>query len=693
MRTKNRLGKIMFNVIIGAGPAGLYAAIQFHRAGLRNIIIYDPRAGVYTRPGHISAQTFYEATKAISNTFKTNSSIFELLSQTRPIKTYHIKDLERTLYKTVQQLGIRIEKKSFLRLHQDNNAPGVIVLNNESGLEETVPADYVFDCTGSKRMVVSSVNCIVPSSPFKFIDLVDLPIKHHFIAYVKMEKMDMERFSNAYLFPKPTNTTSYVNAILKLRALGWMELVYPRCYGAPFGKDKICLYMHAPVNLQEKDYHQWIQTVLECYTTPIRFESLAPSRKYPSKPRFNAFTINAQALQTMSYKNAQLPTIVALGDAQIDFDYALAHGILDGIKRTDSLLKSIEILNGKIVYFDSSDYSAEIDKQLRNHKIAIINAAKTLKQSFNQAIESAQLQLNKVIKTSLNQEVKQQLSQIINELDARQCYIKSMQKLAEINAQTIPLKMNTLLMLHHDLFKALELPLFFEKEIEATRNALKQLAVHWKESGTAHYKKKEYTDAAKAYKNALEIYHLSFFQDQFNVEMIQLYSNLSITNNMTKCFTEAMAAAKIALDLIHKNPEKTVAALQEKIIFNYIKALCAQGHERLVNALNETAIRLHIEAKTLFDTYEGMLTNKDTCKQLVTLIDDLEQRIAETIIILPIIADETPQNRELTVPTTQLHAPPMDSGALKNVSFFSIAPPKIQEDKTDVYKCSSFVVS
>ena len=37
-------------VIIGAGPAGLYAAIKLRLAGIRDLVIYDPRAGNYTRP-------------------------------------------------------------------------------------------------------------------------------------------------------------------------------------------------------------------------------------------------------------------------------------------------------------------------------------------------------------------------------------------------------------------------------------------------------------------------------------------------------------------------------------------------------------------------------------------------------------------------------------------------------------------
>ena len=39
--------------IIGAGPAGLYAALKAKQAGLDHVTILDIREGHYTRPGSI----------------------------------------------------------------------------------------------------------------------------------------------------------------------------------------------------------------------------------------------------------------------------------------------------------------------------------------------------------------------------------------------------------------------------------------------------------------------------------------------------------------------------------------------------------------------------------------------------------------------------------------------------------------
>ena len=565
--SKKNSGIVMSNVIIGAGPAGLYAAIQLHKGGLRNIVIYDPRAGVYTRPGWVTDQAYDWALPKKDTTEGLRGRSLDLESLLSK-KRYHIKDLERALFAEVKKLGIRVEAKPFLRLYQDETAPGVVVFDHAIGAEEMVPADYVFDCSGAKRTVVLSVNDSVPTSPFKLNEMVDLPVKDHFIAYVKIDKAAWDRFNEASAMPDTSDSTAFAESILKLRALGWMELKFPRCYGTSFGKDKVCLYMHAPKHLEEKDYERWTQTVLECYSTPFHYQHVKPSRKYASKPRFMAFSINAEVLQPVSYAGDQLPVVVALGDAQIDFDYSLAHGILDGLKRIDSLLESIAILNGKIAYFDESEYLSAINEQVGGHKNAVIKAATDLKQSFSRAIEQAQLKLRLAMTSTPHQDKKQQLKTILQELDARQCYAKALQKMSDLRLGNSPIISDTLLILHHDLFKALELPLCFQKEIHVTEDLLKQLAAHWKDVGTAHFKKKQFTDAIEAYKKALEIYQLPVFQDKLCLKMTQLYSNLAIAYNMNNCFAEAMAAANTALDLNSQSQEHVISALQAKIVFN-----------------------------------------------------------------------------------------------------------------------------
>jgi hypothetical protein len=356
------VGVVMKNVvIIGSGPAGLYAANKLKKAGVREVTIYDPRAGTYTRPGHLNPSAFRQAERGLDT---------RLWSSETP---GHIKDLERILHAEALRRHIIIEKKRFLRMHQDHAGHGIVVVNEDTGVEEIISADYVFDCTGVKREVVCAVNRLVAEPPFKLTTITELPVLNHMLAYVKMDLSDWlwldDRTDLRGTVQSSLSLSAMTEGILKLRALGWNELKLPRCYGHSFGKNKVCLYLHAPEGLKRENYDAWLKTVIEIYAgRPIGYTHLTPSRK----PRFLTFKSEAKALEKVAYKSHDLPTVIALGDAQIDFDYAKAHGILDGIKRIDALVEHIEILDGKIVYFDSDEYQMILAELLKIHKEALI---------------------------------------------------------------------------------------------------------------------------------------------------------------------------------------------------------------------------------------------------------------------------------------------------------------------------------
>jgi len=52
-------------VICGGGPTGLYLAIRLKQMGVKNIIVYDPRTGDYTRPGHLNTSVFFTAERGL----------------------------------------------------------------------------------------------------------------------------------------------------------------------------------------------------------------------------------------------------------------------------------------------------------------------------------------------------------------------------------------------------------------------------------------------------------------------------------------------------------------------------------------------------------------------------------------------------------------------------------------------------
>ena len=547
----------------------------------------------------------------------------------------HIKDLERALFAQATELKIKIENKRFIRLHQDATLPGVVVVDDK-GIEEIVVADYVFDCTGPRREVINAVNLISPNAPFKMATITELPVTNHFLAYIKISASQWGSIDEASNFSIGIDTLSYARSIIKLRNLGWNEFKLPRCYGESFGKDKVCVYLHAPDYLAEENYDIWVQTVLESYSTPVHYEHLKPSEKYKSKPRFMAFTSHAQFMQHVSHKGEGLPTVIALGDAQIDFDYAQAHGILDGMSRIDALFKHIEIINGEICYFDPDEYLATIETHLRQHKRDVAEAATRLKHEFFEALELAKLQFLLAAKSTSDVVEKNDFTSILKEIDARQAYANARKIFVELHdvasqikftlstIDVVVLKLDTL---HTNLLRVLsDLPINFGRERRDAKGLVIYLAASWKEIGNALFKSNRLSEAVDAYKKAIEIYNLSDFKGKYVVDELPLYSNLVIVYNNQQRYSEAIAAANTALDVYKLCPLNFKPILLEKIVFNLIKALCAEAQEILLSQKNGDANLIFLQAKNLVAIHEVNLSSPNYL-QVKTIVEELEQQL------------------------------------------------------------------
>lgn len=57
----------MKDVVVGAGPMGLFMAIKLKQMGVKNITVIDPRAGNYTRPGDIDPANFVKLGEEIGH--------------------------------------------------------------------------------------------------------------------------------------------------------------------------------------------------------------------------------------------------------------------------------------------------------------------------------------------------------------------------------------------------------------------------------------------------------------------------------------------------------------------------------------------------------------------------------------------------------------------------------------------------
>ena len=178
----------------------------------------------------------------------------------------HIKEFERTLFKEITALRIPAEKKRFVRFQEDDKKKGIIV-NDAEGIEELIECDFVFDCTGSQRVLVNTINKLVTPAPFTIKPIHDnVTIRQNLLAYVQMTEADLNKVSSVYAM----NRTAYfltaeqqVNAVNRMRALGWKDFSLPQLYGAYFGKDKCCLYMECPDNLPTANYELWVKIALD----------------------------------------------------------------------------------------------------------------------------------------------------------------------------------------------------------------------------------------------------------------------------------------------------------------------------------------------------------------------------------------------------------------------------------------------
>lgn len=543
-------------VIIGAGPAGLYTAIKLAKAGIRDLVLYDPRAGVYTRPGHVNGSAFTAAAEG------TGTEIDPSLM--RGTRVGHIKDLERALYAEVVRLGITIDRRRFVKLSIDRATPGLIVADGE-GTEEFISADYIFDCTGTKRQVIHAVNAVFSADPpFKFISITDVPVSRHFIAYVKVPNSELSRLPNSLLhYNAPSSLLSssliFARNIVKLRNLGWNELKFPRAYNISFGeksgKHKICLYLHAPDGLTREHYDLWVKTVLECYTPlSINYERLPDS-----KPRFLSFDVKAEMLDKPSFVKTGWPTIIPLGDAQIDFDYALGHGIEDGMHRIDTLLEHMVIDTGKIDSFDNEKYFVAIQQSLRNHRDAMIDEANKIREHFEHELSLASIAFQRALETTDVLEEKSVFRSILREIDGRLSLIKARTEFIKnhnaaneliVKPSTMSRKLEKLRYIHTQLLTAqATIPASFSKEHKDILSLLPYLAGSYKTLGNTLLENGRYSEATEAYKKALEIYFLPALAGRHAKNELILYSNLTILYIKESKHSEAIAAAKTALEV------------------------------------------------------------------------------------------------------------------------------------------------
>jgi tetratricopeptide (TPR) repeat protein len=539
-------------VIIGAGPIGLYLAYKLKIKGI-TATIYDPRAGVYLRPGHVNTE----------NMEKVLNEINEDIPITKQI---HIKDIERVLYDKIQTLYVPIEKKSFIRLSTEGK--GIIVANDER-IEEFIECDFAFDCTGSKRSVVHAVNNMISPAPFTIKPIVSkVNVKNNVLAYVNMtsnQQRLIDLFKNkANAFtPELEEPLAYARRIEQLRALGWKELGYPKYYSVDFGKDKVCIYMEAPDNLPIELQGTWVQTLLRsmCGVDSISFQQLPSS----TKPRFMQFQVYPQEVLEVAHEDKNSPTVIPLGDAQMEPHHRLALGLKSGMRRVDSLIDYIEVSQNNITGFDAQKYFELIEQSLDEHR-QLITMLFTDRAEYH---ENWLIQAKKHYSEAIQKAKKQQQStthfeKTLIEINARINYKEAQQLLAELGsadeivrrAKTAPEHIKFQLSSIYNLLKKTQtnLPESFTEEHVKLEQTLVHLANIWNELGNYYFKKLLFRSAKSMYEKGLAIYEEIEHQEAHPLQELTLYSNLIASKRKLNEDVDIIELEKRALSKYPKNP-------------------------------------------------------------------------------------------------------------------------------------------
>lgn len=577
-------------VICGGGPIGLYLAVSLKKAGAKNIVVFDPRAGDYRRPGHLNASQFSKTEERLK------------ISRWKKPKANHLKDYEKILFAEAISLGITIENKKFITFNQVDGKKGVLVRDTDSN-ETLVECDFAFDCTGGERVLVHAVNQLFPDTPpFQITKIVpNIEITKHFLAFVKLSEADLNKLPSTDGM-KDFSTEDFIAYMERFRALGWTQMSFPSCYGMYFEKDKTCLYMEHPDRLNSEDHEAWVQLVLEAKTgdKTVKFEQLPKPKKVDKKPRFMSFTADPDVLSPLSFQTKGFPTVIPLGDSQIGAHHRLAHGIRDGINRVNSFIDHIDIIDGNIWYFDGEEFANAIKINLTKHTADIIRHYKTRHERFESDLYGAIFNYT-VASSSDELKALYPVEKTLEELHARSAYIEALKILGTLNndkakATHTLARQNSLEAAVTKLSLAMHtLPALFAKEKADAKDQLITLALDWKNIGNGFFKSSDYESALNAYQHALNIYE-DINDINLALQELTIVSNMVLTYNKLDTSIRGLILATETLQKMGDAPE--LSKIKDKIVFN-LAGIVAKEREN-VSSINSTEDR-HERTQAIVD--------------------------------------------------------------------------------------------
>lgn len=385
---------MVYHVIVGAGVGGLYLANRLLDNGIKPeyILLVEKRPlGEYIRFGRLNESTF----ERIEN---------DLRFRIPHSFSNQIKELERALYRRLCAYKVQFIQAEFIRLQAaTENMPRAVIVRSAAQETDTYPADFVFDCSGSRALVANAANehrhlLAAPPVFFRRPLAAFNPIPHHLLAQILVENhQELKRvdWDDGQTFPEHLSDCPVETLLVlrdRLRALGWYYEAFPTFYVLRCGplSKKVTIYTEAPPNLPENLHCAWIQLLLEINSQGkiTDFQALNESRKHPSKARKLYFECPSYCMNRVfdNCRDNGLPETVIVFDALKGSDFRLGNGILSGIECLNVLLSHMQQREGRICGFDRKKIERITFQYLNKTHRFTLDGLSILRQ---QAIEAA----------------------------------------------------------------------------------------------------------------------------------------------------------------------------------------------------------------------------------------------------------------------------------------------------------------
>jgi len=393
-------------VIVGAGPIGLYTAIELKKKGVNQVTVVDPEIESHYRPGFIGRSVFKLMEDHLKKGMETSLAQPVELPYSEAL---HVKELERGLETLAKNCGVVLRKAAFESFSQNK----MTIKLAQSDTREEIPCDLTFDATGSARVLIKAIN--QQEKFFKLKAVGDNPLENNFIAYVKMEA------EQAFLVQQGAQLTNDLNYVIGLETLrqqfGWEQYDHPLCLLVSMNeaKNKVCLYYETPPNLEAKDYEAWLKALLKMRTgEEINFElfkaeeKLAEDEQYKirkNKLRFSPFLVSPKEASPSFYPGKEgLPMTILVGDALLEPDYQAGVGISAGVARVDALLSGMTVSEGKITAIDFDAYHEKIKPLMEAQKEEIVKNFEERDRRLQTALDLAESRYQKALELAAEQE-------------------------------------------------------------------------------------------------------------------------------------------------------------------------------------------------------------------------------------------------------------------------------------------------